>query len=89
MNIQSQTWGTIHASVFRHGGLLRWTSARPRGRGAMRYRCPVTGSYVLVTDEPTLGALASPPGRVRCADCGEQHLVTVDADEIVAPSRKS
>ena len=41
----------------------------------LRYRCPLTGSYVLVTDEPTLARLARPPARIRCADCGEQHLI--------------
>ena len=93
MPVQQLRWNTIHASAFTQThGLLRWTSATPRPRGAMRYRCPFTGSYVLVTDEPTLKALARPPARIRCADCGEQHLMTVEFDDpadIAAPAPKS
>ncbi len=73
-------WNTIHASAFAQTrGLLRWTRGTQRPHGALRYRCPLTGSYVLVTDEATLLRLARPPARIRCADCGEQHLVTVEA----------
>jgi hypothetical protein len=86
-------WNTIHASAFAQTRrLLRWASATPRPHGAIRYRCPLAGSYVLVTDEPTLKRLARPPARIRCADCGEQHLITVEADEtadIAAPARRS
>ena len=66
-------------------GLLRWTRATPRPHGALRYRCPLTGAYVLVTDEPTLKRFSRPPARIRCADCGEQHLVTIEADERPIP----
>lgn len=93
MPLEDLRWKTIHASAFTQThGLLRWATATPRPRGAVRYRCPLTGSYVLVTDEPTLAALARPPARLRCADCGEQHLMTVEADDpadIAAAARKS
>jgi hypothetical protein len=92
MPIQNLRWNTIHASAFTQMyGMLRRTSAIPRPRGALRYRCPLTGSFVLVTDEPTLALLARPPARLRCADCGELHLVTVETDDpadIVAPAGK-
>ena len=79
MAIQNLNWGTIHASVVRNAGaMLRRTAATLRGRDALRYRCPVTGSFVLVTDEASLNKFARPTTRLRCADCGEMHLVTVD-----------
>jgi len=92
MSTQDLRWNTIHASAYTQThSLLRWATACPRPHGAMRYRCPLTGSFVLVTDEPTLDLLASPPARLRCADCGEEHLVAVETDEtadIVAPAGK-
>jgi hypothetical protein len=92
MSIQNLNWNTIHASVYRDaGGMLRWTSATPRF-GALRYRCPVTGSFVHVTDEASLRKFAMPTTRLRCADCGEAHLVTVDAGDssiIVAATDRS
>jgi hypothetical protein len=57
---------------------MRWVEATPRPHGALRYRCPVTGSFVLVTDDDTLKALAAPRARIRCVDCGEMHLLTQD-----------
>jgi hypothetical protein len=81
MSLQDFAWGTIHASAYRDAGLLRPALASPRGHGALRYRCPVTGSFVLVTDEPTLRALERPTARLRCADCGEVHLIMVEADQ--------
>jgi hypothetical protein len=81
MNLQNLHWTTIHASALSEArGLLRWVEATPRPRGALRYRCPVSGSFVLVTDEPTLSRLRRGRARIRCADCGEQHLLTVGAD---------
>jgi hypothetical protein len=92
LNFQNLNWSRIHASAFDQArGFLRWAVATPRRHGALRYRCPVAGSYVLVTDEPTLDVLSRPPARIRCADCGEQHLVAVEADDpadIVAPAGK-
>jgi len=90
MNLQNMHWDTIHASALREArGLLRWTVATPRPHGALRYRCPVSGSFVLVTDEPTLARLRRGRARIRCADCGEQHLAAVAArepDGVVAPA---
>ncbi len=91
MSIQNLNWNTIHASVYRNaGGMLRWTAATPRF-GALRYRCPVTGSFVHVTDEASLRKLAQPTTRMRCADCGEMHFVAVAGDDptvIVAANGK-
>jgi hypothetical protein len=74
-------FGSIHPSALRQGsGLLRWVQVTPRAHGALRYRCPVSGSFVLVTDDDTLKELAAPRARVRCVDCGEVHLLTQDSD---------
>jgi hypothetical protein len=82
MPLQHLNWNAIHASAFgQMRGLLRQAVATPRRHGAMRYRCPLTGSYVLITDEATLSRFARPLSRIRCADCGELHLVTVAADD--------
>ncbi len=50
-----------------------------RPSGAVRYRCPVSGSFVLVTDPATLARLAERDTRLRCMDCGEMHLLARDA----------
>jgi hypothetical protein len=74
-------FGSVHPSALRQAsGLLRWVQATPRPHGALRYRCPVTGSFVLVTDDDALKKLASPRARVRCVDCGEVHLLTKDGE---------
>lgn len=71
---------TIHASVYREAAaFIRRAAATMRAHGALRYQCPVTGSFVLVTDDATLASLAKPQARVRCMDCGEMHLLTRDA----------
>ena len=76
------TDATIHPSVYRHGGgFLRWVAAKQRRYGAVRYRCPVTGSFVLVTDAAALKRLARPRARIRCAGCNEMHLLTPDIEE--------
>jgi hypothetical protein len=80
MTIDAGHWGTMHPSVFHHAAQpVRWAAATPRGLGALRYQCPVTGSLVLLTDEATLARLVRPRARVRCMDCGEMHLLTQDA----------
>ncbi|MGH6738636.1 MAG: hypothetical protein ACREDY_06330 [Bradyrhizobium sp.] len=48
-----------------------------RPQGAVRYCCPVTGSFVLVTEVRTLAGLTERPIRLRCLDCGEMHLLTL------------
>jgi hypothetical protein len=43
--------------------------------GAVRYPCPVNGSIVLITDPAALALLKPPLARLRCAGCGELHLL--------------
>jgi hypothetical protein len=77
MSFSTQGFGTIHASVVgQAAGPVRRAPATMRGHGALRYQCPVTNSFVLVTDDATLASLAKPQPRLRCADCGEIHLLT-------------
>jgi hypothetical protein len=79
MTVPSSDWGMIHPSVYSHAAaLLRWVEATPRPHGALRYRCPVTDSFVCVTDDATLAALDKPRARLRCLSCGEVHLLTQD-----------
>ncbi len=80
MAVPIQNWGTIHASVYRQAAsMVRRATATMRAHGAMRYQCPVTGSFVLITDDATLAALAKPRARLRCMDCGEMHLLACDS----------
>jgi hypothetical protein len=70
----------LHTSVFREAAIaIREAAATVRQHGALRYQCPVTDSFVLVTDEAALAGLSSPQGRMRCSACGEVHLLTQDA----------
>jgi hypothetical protein len=72
-------WGTIHPSAYRHAAaLLRRAEATARPRGALRYQCPVTGSFVLVTDEASLQRLTGKRTRLRCSACDEMHLLSPD-----------
>ena len=80
MNIPSLPWATIHPSALgQTAGMVRWAKAIPRAHGALRYECPVTGSFVLITDEAALAKLARPRGRLRCMDCGEVHLLAQES----------
>ena len=57
-------WGTILASAYSHiATMLRWTSATQRPGDALRPRCPVNDSFVVVTDDDTLVRLARPRAR--------------------------
>ena len=77
---------TIHPAVYQQAGrMVRWAQATPRPNGALRYQCPVTGSFVLVTDEVTLADLNRPRARLRCAGCSEMHLLTMDESGGQAP----
>lgn len=77
MTIPSDDQGTIHPSVYSHAAALSlWPEATPRPYDAFRYRCPVTGSFVCVTDDATLDALARPNARLRCPSCRKTHLLT-------------
>jgi hypothetical protein len=67
----------IHASAFAQArGLLRQATVMPRPHGALRYQCPITESFVVVTDDAELAMLARPRARLRCVSCGEVHLLT-------------
>jgi hypothetical protein len=85
MAFQDLPWHPNQTSAYvQTGSLLRPVEATARAHGAMRYRCPVTGSFVLITDENTLQWLARPHARLRCADCGELHAISCEADVLAA-----
>ena len=85
MTIANNDWEMIHPSGYGHAAaLMRWVEATPRPHGALRYQCPVTNSFVVVTDDETLAALDKPRARLRCPTCGEMHLLTQDGDAAVA-----
>jgi len=80
MSLREQNWGTIHPSAFSHAlEPVRRVPATLPPHGAIRYRCPVTGSYVLVTETATLAGLYERDARLRCVDCGEMHFLTLTA----------
>jgi hypothetical protein len=77
---------TLHSSVFREAAIaIRKAAATTRAQGALRYQCPVTDSFVLVTDETALAGLSSPHGRMRCSACGEVHLITQEPAAQLSP----
>jgi hypothetical protein len=78
MSLSMQDWNPIHTSVYGPAASARRAPATMRAHGALRYQCPVNGSFVLVTDDATLADLAKPHSRVRCMGCGEMHLLTRD-----------
>jgi hypothetical protein len=79
MSLPNQEWSTIHPSVFRHSAEpAQRVPATLRPSGAVRYRCPVSGSFVLLTDPSMLARIAERDIRVRCLDCGEMHLLAQD-----------
>ena len=49
--------------------------------GAVRYRCPDSGSYVLLTDPAALRGLSLRP--VHCAGCGGEHRLLATEDALV------
>ena len=80
MSIQDLSWDPIHTSAYSHTrSLLRPAQSKKRA-GGLRYRCPITGSFILVTDDSTLEWLARPNARLRCAGCGELHAIGQEAD---------
>lgn len=77
----TQSWATIHPSVFADTGRpVQPVNAIRRAQGAVRYRCPINGSFVLVTESATLKRLASSRARLRCASCSEMHMITCEAE---------
>ncbi len=79
MPIVASAWDTIHPSVYSEAArAVGRATATPRLHGALRYRCPVTGGFVLLTEEAALANVARARGRTRCPGCGEMHLLTFD-----------
>lgn len=80
MAVPTQHWSTTDSSTYRRpASVVRRAHATMRAHGALRYQCPVTASFVLITDDATLATLTRPRARVRCMDCQETHLLTRDA----------
>lgn len=69
----------IHSSALRQPAFPLSVPALRRAHGALRYRCPSTGSYVLLTDPAALAQASAPNAPVRCPGCGDTHLLTQDA----------
>jgi len=68
---------TLQSSDFSEAAIaISKAAATTPAHGALRYQCPITDSFVLVTDEAALAGLSSPHGRMRCTACGEIHLLT-------------
>jgi DNA-directed RNA polymerase subunit RPC12/RpoP len=57
--------------TFPNNATMPFVPARVRGMGAVRYRCPESGSYVLVTDPSALNVLSTRP--IACPACGDKH----------------
>jgi hypothetical protein len=72
-------FNAIHSSVVRQPALPASVTGVRRAHGALRYRCPSTGSYVLLTDPVALAGLSAPQSPVRCPGCGDTHLLSQDA----------
>lgn len=91
MSAPNQEWATIHPSVFKNSwGPAQRVPAMLRPSGAVRYRCPVSHSFVLITDPAILARLAERNMRIRCMDCGEMHMLEKElfAPEIVGDTPK-
>ena len=80
-------FNTIHSSAVRQPAFPLSVPATRRAHGALRYRCPSTGSYVLLTDPATLAEASAPNAQTRCPGCGDTHLLTQGGSrsEIVRP----
>ena len=80
-------FNAINSSAIRQATFPLSVPAMRRAHGALRYRCPSTGSYVLLTDPAALAEASAPNAPVRCPGCGDTHLLTQDASrsEIVRP----
>ena len=77
MAVPTQTWSTTDTSAYGPAAsVVRRAAATMRAHGALRYQCPLTRSFVLITDDATLAGLVRPQSRVHCVDCGEMHLLT-------------
>jgi hypothetical protein len=74
----SFVFNTIHSSALRQAAFPVTVQAVRRARGALRYRCPSTGSYVLLTDPAALAEASAPNAPVHCPGCGDTHLLVQD-----------
>lgn len=83
--MSTQSWATIHPSALADAARpLQPVSATWRAHGAVRYRCPINGSFVLVTESAALTKLARSRTRLRCASCNEMHMIACEADDDTA-----
>lgn len=73
-------FSTLHPSALRQSALPHWVTATPRARGALRYRCPKTGSFVLLTHPTALAKMSGSQAPVHCPGCGDTHVLTRDGD---------
>ena len=64
-------FNAIHSSAIRQATFPLSVPAMRRAHGALRYRCPSTGSYVLLTDPAALAEASAPNAPVRCPGCGD------------------
>ena len=71
----SLPFGTVHPSALRQGLLLQCVPAVATSRGALRYRCPISRSFVLLTDADALEALSGETATHRCSACGDVHVL--------------
>ena len=71
-------FNTLHPSALRQSALPQWVTAAPRAHGALRYRCPNTGSFVLLTHPAALAKASGPQAPVHCPGCGDTHVLTRD-----------
>ncbi|HEX5507757.1 MAG TPA: hypothetical protein VFX37_04565 [Pseudolabrys sp.] len=69
-------WPRLHSSIYRQGNSAPHSiAAKAVANDAYRFRCPITKSFVLLTDDETVTALHCGRARLRCVACGELHLV--------------
>ena len=80
MSIEDLAWDALHPSAVIHArSKLRPVRAVARPHGALRFQCPESTSFVVVTDDRTLATLGRPRARLRCPSCGETHLLLLES----------
>ena len=84
----SPLFESVHPSALRQGLLPHWVPAVATARGALRYRCPVSGSFVLLTDADALEALSADTATHRCSACGDVHVLERTAEAGVAAVKR-
>jgi hypothetical protein len=83
----SLPFGTVHPSALRQSLPPYSVPAVATARGALRYRCPVAGSFVLLTDAEALDALSGDTATHRCSACGDVHVLERSGRDDVARAR--